>query len=82
MKQTIIMNHNFPIDKNCHEIKMKVAELPFRGVAKFCWDDMRFTIEHCRINEWNIAIENENELIYEENISTFELGYMLNQKLI
>jgi hypothetical protein len=81
----IMVNQNMPIEKTVEAIKAKVAESPFLSTTKFSWNQFRFTIEHHRISDWTVAIENTetNELEeYLERISTINLAEVLNEYLL
>jgi uncharacterized protein YktB (UPF0637 family) len=80
-----MVNQNMPVEKTAEAIKKLIAESPFKSVTKFCWDNFRFTIEHHRISDWTVAIENveKNELEeYLERISTINLAEVLNEYLV
>lgn len=77
----IMINTNMPIKKEAETLKMFIADTPILSTTKFAWDELRFTLEHHRINDWTLAVENveNNELVmYHENISTLLLGKILN----
>lgn len=81
----IMVNQNMPIEKTIEAIKEKIALSPLLSTTKFTWNNFRFTIEHHRISDWTIAIENigTDELeVFEQRISTFKVAELLNEYLL
>jgi hypothetical protein len=79
--KNIMINLNAPVEKNPVKIKEYIASSPLHSTMKFAYNDFRFIIEHHRISDWTLVIENveTNELeAYYDGIDTFALGKTLN----
>jgi hypothetical protein len=79
--KNIMVNLNVPIEKDAEKVKMYIAASPIHSTMNFAYDEFRFTIEHHRINDWTLVIEHieTKELeLYNDGISTIELGETLN----
>lgn len=81
----IMINQNMPVEKTVEAIKTKIAESPNNCVTKFAYDKFRYTIEHHKLNDWTIAVENieTGELEdFLENITTINLAEILNDYML